>query len=279
MAACLELARRSAMRLKADELKEENQWRTSPLFRSTARASCSRRTDATQPRGCAGLRPDARSRLLRSSRRRERLNATFYAERARPARRHAGAAQTVEPEFLAKTAIYARERGYMKDMPALLLAWPVARADPTLFEPRFRPRDRQRQDAAHLRADHAVGRDGPQVARHAAEADGPGLAGAGGGREILRAVGRARPVAGRRDQDGAPEAGDASREALYGYLIGKPYDVAALPEVVAGVRGVQARSVAARVPDVPFQMLTALPLAKEQWAQIARNGRLADAAA
>ena len=28
----------------------------------------------------------------------------------------------VEPAFVAKTAIYARERGHMKDMPALLLA-------------------------------------------------------------------------------------------------------------------------------------------------------------
>jgi 60 kDa SS-A/Ro ribonucleoprotein len=28
--------------------------------------------------------------------------------------------QQAEPEFIAKTAIYARERGFMKDMPALL---------------------------------------------------------------------------------------------------------------------------------------------------------------
>jgi 60 kDa SS-A/Ro ribonucleoprotein len=39
----------------------------------------------------------------------------------------------VPPEFVAKTALYARERGYMKDMPALLLA-SVSRRDPKLMD-------------------------------------------------------------------------------------------------------------------------------------------------
>ena len=41
-------------------------------------------------------------------------------------------AETVDVETLAKTAIYARQTGHMKDMPAVLLAV-LARRDPVLF--------------------------------------------------------------------------------------------------------------------------------------------------
>jgi hypothetical protein len=51
------------------------------------------------------------------------LNHTFYAEAQHQLEDMLAAAQMVEPEFLAKTAIYARQRGFMKDAPALLLAW------------------------------------------------------------------------------------------------------------------------------------------------------------
>ena len=41
-------------------------------------------------------------------------------------------AEAVDVETLAKTAIYARQKGHMKDMPAVLLAV-LARRDPVLF--------------------------------------------------------------------------------------------------------------------------------------------------
>jgi 60 kDa SS-A/Ro ribonucleoprotein len=51
------------------------------------------------------------------------LNQTFYADAAEQLDGILEAAMECEPEFVAKTAIYARQRGYMKDTPALLLAW------------------------------------------------------------------------------------------------------------------------------------------------------------
>ena len=45
-------------------------------------------------------------------------------------------AEAVEPKFLAQAAIYARQSGYMKDMPAVLLAV-LARRDPVLFRAAF----------------------------------------------------------------------------------------------------------------------------------------------
>jgi 60 kDa SS-A/Ro ribonucleoprotein len=67
-----------------------------------------------------------------------------------------------------------------------------------------------------------------------------------------------------------PKPRDPERQALYGYLVGRPVDPALLPGLVrefeafkAGDRGV--------VPDVPFQMLTALPLGTAEWTAIARR--------
>ena len=50
------------------------------------------------------------------------FNATFYAEAREQLAEVLELAFQVEPEFVAKLAVHAAEAGYMKDMPALLLA-------------------------------------------------------------------------------------------------------------------------------------------------------------
>src|SRR5258708_8153381 len=50
------------------------------------------------------------------------LNATFYATADPQLQKVIELCREVEPEFIARTAVYARERGFMKDMPALLCA-------------------------------------------------------------------------------------------------------------------------------------------------------------
>ena len=50
------------------------------------------------------------------------LGATFYAGAGEQLAKVLELCELVEPEFVAKTAVYARRRGLMKDMPALLLA-------------------------------------------------------------------------------------------------------------------------------------------------------------
>lgn len=65
-----------------------------------------------------------------------------------------------------------------------------------------------------------------------------------------------------------PKPKSASRAALYGYLIGKPHDVLALPEVVKAFEAFK-RDPALPAPEVPFQMLTSLPLTRAHWVQIA----------
>ena len=67
-----------------------------------------------------------------------------------------------------------------------------------------------------------------------------------------------------------PKPATSSREALYGYLLGCKHDPQALPEIVQQFEAFKAgeRDV---IPDVPFQMLTALNLGKPEWTGIAKN--------
>src|SRR5437773_4037754 len=48
------------------------------------------------------------------------LNATFYASDKDQLDKVTALCGVIEPEFVAKTAVYCREKGLMKDMPALL---------------------------------------------------------------------------------------------------------------------------------------------------------------
>ena len=61
------------------------------------------------------------------------LNTTFYANAAEQLESVLDLSARVAPEFVAKTAVYARERAHMKDMPALLLA-ALSRRDPALMD-------------------------------------------------------------------------------------------------------------------------------------------------
>ena len=66
----------------------------------------------------------------------------------------------VEPAFVAKAAIYARERGHMKDMPALLLA-ALSTLDPQLFArafPRVVDNGRMLRTFVQIMRSGAVGR-------------------------------------------------------------------------------------------------------------------------
>ena len=60
------------------------------------------------------------------------------------------------------------------------------------------------------------------------------------------------------------------REALFGYFIGRDYASAALPEIVRNFEAFK-KGESLDVPDVPFQMLTALPLSTKEWTEIARR--------
>jgi 60 kDa SS-A/Ro ribonucleoprotein len=63
---------------------------------------------------------------------------------------------------------------------------------------------------------------------------------------------------------------DVMRQSLYGGLIGRKVDEASLPEVVRAYEAFK-RGHSSEIPDVPFEMLTALPLASKDWKKLAKN--------
>lgn len=65
-----------------------------------------------------------------------------------------------------------------------------------------------------------------------------------------------------------PHPADAMRQAFFAWLIDKPYTPEALPNPVRAFEQYKVDT-STGVPPVPFQMLTALPLKSQDWAQIA----------
>jgi 60 kDa SS-A/Ro ribonucleoprotein len=197
------------------------------------------------------------------------LNSTFYASATTQLDQVLKLAGSVEPEFVAKTAVFCRTRGFMKDMPALLCAT-LAKRDSKLLAQVF---DRAIDDGKMLRnfvqivrsgvtGRKSLGsapkrlvqrwfeqRDDAQVFR-ASIGQSPSLA------DVIKMV--------------HPRPDGASREALYGWLLDRPHNAEALPPLVRQFESFKLR-LSKVAPDVPFQMLTALELDGAAWQSIAEN--------
>lgn len=220
------------------------------------------------------------------------LNATFYASAEMQLAVVLTLCEKVSPEFIARTALYARQRGHMKDLPALLCAVLSVRSPGLMAEIFDRVIDTPKmlRNFVQIMRSGAVGRKSlgtlpkrmilqwleqrsDRAVFFASIGNQPSLA------DIVRMV--------------HPKPATASREALYGYLLGREHAFEHLPEIVrefeqykntlrqrqpqgdaaAATEGVMptAEVAATAPPDVPFQMLTALPLDAEAWRSIARN--------
>jgi 60 kDa SS-A/Ro ribonucleoprotein len=197
------------------------------------------------------------------------FNQTFYADAGEQLDKVLVLANEVEPEFVAKTAVFAREKGFMKDMPALLLAVLSIR-DKNLFErvfPRVADNGKMLRNFVQIMRSGAVGRKSlgslpKRLVREWFEKRGT--------EQIFKqAVGQSPSIADILKMV-HPKPADAEREALFGYFIGREIDADKLPEIVKRFEQFKAGD-SADVPDVPFQMLTALPLGKSEWTVIARN--------
>ena len=198
------------------------------------------------------------------------FNDTFYASAETQLEQILNIAQKVEPLFIAKTAIYARERGYMKDMPALLLAM-LAERDVALCAQIF---------------DRVI--DGGKMLRNFAQMVRSGITGrksfgtrpkklmqqwllAANEKQLLQAAIGNNPSLADVVKMVHPKPREAWRAAWFAWLIGKPYERAALPPLTRAFEDYKAQR-SGKLPDVPFQLLTALELDTAAWAQIAHNG-------
>lgn len=206
------------------------------------------------------------------------LNTTFYANAESQLDAALTLAAEADPAFVAKTALYARESGYMKDMPALLAAYLAVRDVAMLNRVfgRLIDNGKMLRNFVQILRSGAVGRKSlgtrpkklvqnwlltatEKQLLNASVGNAPSLA------DVVKMV--------------HPKPAEAWRAAWFAWLIGKPFDPAALPPITQSFERFKRLSIdgfadgqACEVPDVPFQMLTAMPLTTGQWAQIARGG-------
>ena len=198
------------------------------------------------------------------------LNNTFYADAQSQLDQVLKLAESLDAEFIAKTAVYARQKGFMKDMPALLLAV-LAQKDVNMLARVFDQvvdNGKMLRNFAQIIRSGAVGRKSfgnrpkklmqtwlltatEKQLLNAAVGNSPSLA------DVVKMV--------------HPKPREAWRAAWFAWLIGKPYDREALPPITRAFEDYK-QSREGTLPNVPFQMLTALDLNSGDWAQIARNG-------
>lgn len=194
----------------------------------------------------------------------------------------------VPQEWVAQVAVYARRFGYMKDTPALLVAWLSVKA-PHLAGVVWRSvidnGKMIRNVVQMLRSGRIGGRHAlPHVVRteirrwlneapikvvfEASVGNAPSLA------DVIKMV--------------HPKPKDKARQVLFAYILGKDegqYDWTSLPECIMEYEHFKAWMAAktkapdalaaipdskpSRVPDLPFQMLDSLGLGKQEWTEIA----------
>lgn len=197
------------------------------------------------------------------------FNRTFYADGEAQLDGLLKAAQEVDPSFAAKTAVYARQKGFMKDTPALLLAWTsmlqtddFAKAFPDVVDNGKMLRTFVQLMRSGVTGRKSLGTRPKRMVQAWLETASDV--------ELMRASVGNDPSLADVIKMVHPKPKSAAREAFFAWIIGKPYDVAVLPQIVADFEAFK-RDTSGPVPDVPFQMLTSLPLSKEQWAGIAER--------
>ena len=198
------------------------------------------------------------------------LNSTYYADAQDQLEQVLKLAKNLDAEFIAKTAVYARQKGFMKDMPALLLAV-LAQKDVNMLARVFdqvADNGKMLRNFAQIIRSGAVGRK--SFGNRPKKLMQTWLLTATEKQLLNAAIGNAPSLADVAKMV-HPKPREAWRAAWFAWLIGKPYDREALPPITRAFEDYK-QSRQGTLPDVPFQMLTALELNSGDWAQIARNG-------
>jgi 60 kDa SS-A/Ro ribonucleoprotein len=214
------------------------------------------------------------------------LGDTFYTKAEDRFKTLHFAMESCPAEFIAQCAVYARKHGFMKDSPAILVAYLFAKQEHDLLRTVFlRAIDNAKMLSNFVRivrsgvfGRKSLGTFGKKLIHawlqqrdfnylyRSSIALNPSLA------DIIR-LARPRPEV----KEG--KAIDPMREALYAHLIGKPAQYDQLPPIVRQhlefaeeLKAKPNEITEAPMPDLPFNMLDTLPLATEHWKAIFRNG-------
>lgn len=181
--------------------------------------------------------------------------------------------QESEPEFIAKLAVYARQHGQMKDTPSFLVAY-LAKENIGLCKQVF---SRVIDNPKMLRNFIQVLRSGVVGRKSLGTAPKKLVQGFLNGltdEQLFKADVGNSPSLPDIIKMMHPKPANKEREALYAYLIGKEQkkdaDKDYLLPLATHFEAFKAGK-SLDIPNVPFQMLTALPLTKADWTKIAER--------
>lgn len=197
------------------------------------------------------------------------FNNTFYVSAADQLATVKKLLTEVDSTFIAKVAVYAREKGTMKDMPAYLVAY-LSTRDPVMFRKVFH---RVINNGKMLRNFVQIIRSG-QVGRKSLGSLPKKMV-----REFFDK--KSDETLFRNSVGSNPALTDIiklahvkpntpSKEALFKYLLGVDYNADALCTLVKEFEEWK-KDPSKTAPDVDFRQLTGIPLSTDAWATIAEN--------
>lgn len=197
---------------------------------------------------------------------------TFYADATDQTKKIIELAAKVSPEFIGKTAVYARQKGYMKDMPALLCAILAANKNQEslivlkkIF-PKVMNNSKMMRNFVQIIRSGELGRksmgtavkklvqnwfDSRSVDQLFKDSIGttPSMA------DVIKMV--------------HPKPSTPEHAKFYAYMIGKEVGIESLPGLVKDYE-LYKKTSKGNIPDVPFQLLTSLNLGTDEWTEIAK---------
>lgn len=200
------------------------------------------------------------------------FNNTFYTTGEMQLESVLNLCRSVEPEFIAKLAVYAREKGYMKDMPAFLLAF-LAKHDTASFIKVF---DKVITNGTMLRKFCHITRSGVTGRKSFGSRPKKMIntwLNSRSPMELLRASVGSSPTFGDIVKMTHPKAATPAHEAMFAFFIGKPFNIEKLPTEVVNYLNLKANGYkpGQPLPDVPFRLLTSLDLDRDAWLKIGEN--------
>jgi len=202
------------------------------------------------------------------------FNNTFYASAKTQLDKTLEMTRKVDSVFLAKLAVYARKDGYMKDMPAFLLAVLAGRSDAQsclCFEKAFPlviDNGKMLRNFVQIMRSGAIGRRslGSKAKRLIKK-----WFNRDANRIFKDSIGN-NPSLGDVLKLSHPHPASKQHEALFAYLVGKKAKSKNLPDIVKQYEAFKADPYNSEVPNVPFQFLASLDIPERVWKDIARNG-------
>jgi 60 kDa SS-A/Ro ribonucleoprotein len=197
------------------------------------------------------------------------FNDTFYSDAKSQLAMAKSLTAQVDSVFLAKLAVYAREKAFMKDMPAFLAAT-LASKDVSMLTRVF---DRVINDGKMLRNFVQMIRSGEtgrkSLGTRPKKLVSGWLTSATDSQLLAASVGNA-PSLGDVIRLSHTNAGTVQREQFFRYVLGREHDKVNLPEIVQALEAFRSGA-SADAPKVPFELLTSMDLSPSHWITIARN--------